>query len=208
MRILITAGGTREYIDPVRFISNASSGRMGYELARAALRKGHHVTLISAPTALTSPKGAQFISAVTSDEMFSAVKAEFDTCDVLIMAAAVSDYKPAKTLPIKIKKQQTEFTLKLKPTRDILAWAGQHKRNQFVVGFALEDKDVLIRAREKMTRKNADMIIANTPDAIGAADSSVWITTQDTDWFELTARSKTRIAGAIIRNLERYTADQ
>ena len=105
--ILITAGGTREYLDPVRFISNASSGRMGFALARAAANAGHKVTLITANTTLKCPVGVKVVEVVTSDDMFKAVKAEFEKCDCLIMAAAVSDYKPALTSKTKLKKEQS-----------------------------------------------------------------------------------------------------
>ena len=128
MNFLITAGGTREYIDPVRFISNASSGKMGYALAAAAINAGHSVTLITAPTNLLPPKGAKTVAVETSAEMFAAVKKYFAKCDCLIMAAAVSDYAPVKTSKTKIKKSDTVLTIKLKPTTDILKWAGQHKK--------------------------------------------------------------------------------
>jgi phosphopantothenoylcysteine decarboxylase/phosphopantothenate--cysteine ligase len=127
MRILITAGGTREYIDPVRFISNASSGRMGYALARAALKADHEVTLITAPAALKPPAGVQVIRVESAAEMFQAVKAEFSRCECLIMAAAVSDYTPVRPSKTKLKKQVNKLTLELKPTQDILKWAGKHK---------------------------------------------------------------------------------
>lgn len=183
LKILISAGGTREYIDPVRFISNASSGRMGYAMARAALKAGHKVTLISAPTSLKAPKGATVINVVTSNDMFWAVKAEFDQCDCLIMAAAVSDYQPAATSKTKMKKEQSVLLLKLKPTKDILAWAGKHKRKgQILVGFALEDKDLYKNAEAKLKRKNLDMIVANTPAAIGSNKSTLHIKTKGGEW--------------------------
>ena len=115
MRFLITSGGTREYIDPVRFISNASSGKVGCSLARAALRRGHKVTLITCPIALSPPKGVKVINVETSGQMFQAVKKNFPRCDCLIMAAAVSDYTPERTSTIKLKKGKTAMTIKLKP---------------------------------------------------------------------------------------------
>ena len=123
MHFLITAGGTREYIDPIRFISNASSGKMGYALARAALRAGHKVTLISAPTALREPAGAKVVKVETAAEMFEAVKKHFKRSDCLIMAAAVADYTPARPAKTKLKKTADSLTLKLIPTADILKWA-------------------------------------------------------------------------------------
>ena len=129
LNILITAGGTREYIDPVRFISNASSGKMGFALAKAAVKAGHNVTLVAANTNLKAPKGVTVVDVVSSDQMFEAVRSKFPNCDYLIMAAAVSDYKPAVGSKTKIKKEQVDMTLTLKPTRDILKWAGKNKKN-------------------------------------------------------------------------------
>jgi len=116
MHLLITAGGTREYIDPVRFISNASSGRMGYALAHAAFKAGHKVTLITTPVDQQSPRGAKIVKVGTTAQMFNAVKQHFGRCDCLIMAAAVADYMPAKQAKSKIKKTNKSLTIKLKPT--------------------------------------------------------------------------------------------
>ncbi len=199
MRILITAGGTREYIDPVRFISNASSGRMGYALARAALKAGHKVTLVTAPTAQRPPSGVKIIEVETAAQMFEAVKKHFKKCDCLIMAAAVADYTPVRPAKTKIKKSNKYLTLKLKPTTDILKWAGAHKRkNQIVVGFALEDKAIRARGEEKMKEKNLDMVIANTAAAIGAARTTVQIKTPDSNWLKLPQASKATIAKRIV----------
>jgi phosphopantothenoylcysteine decarboxylase/phosphopantothenate--cysteine ligase len=126
MHFLITAGGTREYIDPVRFISNASSGRMGYALACAAREAGHKVTLISASD-LQPPVGVEFVGVDSAAEMFDAVKSFFDKCDCLIMTAAVSDYTPVRLARTKIERSEKSLTLKLKPTMDILKWAGKSK---------------------------------------------------------------------------------
>lgn len=200
MHIVITAGGTREYIDPVRFISNAGSGRMGFALARAAMKAGHTVTLITAPTALKAPGGASVVNVVTSDDMFRAVKETFETCDCLIMTAAVSDYKPASVSKNKIKKQQTELSIKLKPTTDILKWAGRHKRpGQILVGFALEDTNLLENAEDKLKRKNLDMIVANAPAAIAAEKSTVHIKTRGGDWQTIENLSKFASAKRILR---------
>jgi phosphopantothenoylcysteine synthetase/decarboxylase len=199
MHILITAGGTREYIDPVRFISNASTGRMGYALARAAIKAGHKVTLISAPSALRQPKSAKVINVETAGEMFSAVKDNFDKVDCLIMAAAVSDYTPAKSSNIKIKKANTDLEIKLKPTKDILAWTGKNKKNKLVVGFALEDRNLKTNAEAKLRNKKLDMIVANRPAAIASERSSVYIKTPSTDWLELKNMKKESTALKIIR---------
>ncbi|MDT8300349.1 MAG: phosphopantothenoylcysteine decarboxylase [Sedimentisphaerales bacterium] len=203
MRILITAGGTREYIDPVRFISNASSGRMGYALVRAALKAGHKVTLITAPTAQRLPSGAKIVEVETAAQMFEVVKKSFTICDCLIMAAAVSDYTPVQTAKTKIKKSDESLILKLKPTADILKWAGKNKRkNQIVVGFALEDRNLRQNAEIKLKEKNLDMIIANTSAAIGAGKSTVQIKTPESQWLKLPKATKNTLASKIIREVE------
>ncbi len=206
MRFLITAGGTREYIDPVRFISNASSGRMGYALATAALKAGHDVTLVSAPTALRPPAGAKLIAVESAREMFAAVKEHFARCDCLIMAAAVADFTPAKPSKTKIKKEAggPRPTLQLKPTPDILRWAGRHKRaSQVVGGFALEDRDLRANAEHKMRDKRLDMIVANTPAAINATTSILHVKPIDSDWIEIDESHKTASSRRIIREIER-----
>ena len=199
MRILITAGGTREYIDPVRFISNASSGRMGYALARAALKAGRKVILVTAPTTRRPPSEAKIIEVETAAQMFEAVKKYFHRCDCLIMAAAVADYTPARPAKSKIQKTTKHLTIKLKPTTDILKWAGKNKRkNQVVVGFALEDKAVRARAEKKIKEKNLDMIVANTSAAIGADKSTVQIKIAGCEWLKLSQASKATIAKRIV----------
>ena len=205
MRILITAGGTREYIDPVRFISNASSGKMGYALARSALKAGHKVTLISASD-LQPPVGIDFVGVDSAAEMFEAVKKHFPKCDCLIMAAAVADYTPAYPSKTKIKRTNKSLTIKLKPTPDILKWACEHKNEgrgtrdegRIVVGFALEDKNLRVNAEKKLKEKNLDMIIANTPGAIGADKSTVHIKNSAASWIEIKNAAKTTIAKKII----------
>ena len=198
MHFLITAGGTREYIDPIRFISNASSGKMGYALALAAIKAGHKVALISTSD-LQPPVGVDFVGVGSAAEMFAAVKKSFAKCDCLIMAAAVADYTPVKKSKIKIKKSNRNLIIKLKPTADILKWAGKHRRkNQIVVGFALEDKAIRTSAEKKLKGKNLDMIIANTPAAIGADRISVHIKTPDRKWLKLLHTTKTKIAKKIV----------
>ena len=210
MHFLITAGGTREYIDAVRFISNASSGKMGYALARAAEEAGHKVTLISA-SALQPPIGVEFVGVDSAEEMFAAVKKHFAKCDCLIMAAAVADYTPVCPAKTKIKRGNKALTIKLKPTADILKWVGKHEKvkskkakskRQIIVGFALEDKAIRTRAEGKLKEKNLDMIIANTPAAIGAEKSTVQIKMPDSKWLKLARATKTTIAQKIITLIE------
>ena len=192
---LITAGGTREYIDPVRFISNASSGKMGLALAQAAIEAGHKVTLISAVKDLKF----KTINVETAEQMFYAVKKYFKKCNCLIMAAAVSDYKPQKISKTKIKRTDKNLIIKLKPTIDILKWAGKNKKKgQIVVGFALEDKNLQKNAERKLKEKNLDMIIANTPSAIGAKKSIVHIKQKNQNWLSLQKADKSFIAKKII----------
>lgn len=205
MHILITAGGTREYIDPVRFISNASTGKMGCALAHAAVRRGHKVTLVSAADILP-PESAELVKVVSADDMFRAVKDRFISCDCVIMAAAVSDYTPTEVSKSKIKKSPDGMTIHLKPTTDILKWAGDHKTSQIVVGFALDDSDVKASAEEKLNSKNAEMIIANSPDAIGSDKSQLMIKCKDSGWVELPYDSKSASAEKIIEIVEQIRA--
>lgn len=201
MRILITAGGTREAIDPVRFLSNGSSGRMGVSLARVAQRLWHEVTLITAPTELKPSKGVKVIPVVSAAEMFEAVKKQFNRCDCLIMAAAVSDYTPTKVSSTKLHKGSGELVIRCKPTTDILAWAGKHKEDRILVGFVLEDQNLLARAEDKMTAKNLDLVIANSPEAIGQTKVAVHIKNGKKPWIRMEA-TKQAIAARILRTVE------
>jgi phosphopantothenoylcysteine decarboxylase/phosphopantothenate--cysteine ligase len=160
VRFVVTAGPTREAIDPVRFISNRSSGKMGYAIAEAALARKHEVTLISGPASIAPPRGAKNVSITTSDELHDAVHRAVRRCDVLVMCAAVSDYKPAVRAIRKMKKQKDGFALKLIPTRDILASLPKRRR-YLVVGFAAETHDLRSNAQEKLRAKNCDAIVAN-----------------------------------------------
>jgi phosphopantothenoylcysteine decarboxylase/phosphopantothenate--cysteine ligase len=160
VRFLITAGPTREALDPVRYISNRSSGKMGYAMAEAAIEDGHDVVLISGPVNLNAPSGAQLMSILTSDELYDEVHRRVNDCDVLVMCAAVADYKPAKVSPQKIKKRAESFSIDLIPTRDILRSLAQD-RQFLVVGFAAETTDVEENAREKLRAKNCDIVVAN-----------------------------------------------
>jgi len=159
---LITAGPTRETVDPVRYISNRSSGKMGYAIADAALDARHDVILISGPVNLAPPRNAKFISVSTSDEMFDAVHQHADSSDVCVLCAAVADYKPAQVSPVKIKKRAAGISLELIPTRDILQSLGQRQNRKFLlVGFAAETDHLEANAREKLRKKNCDIIVAN-----------------------------------------------
>lgn len=198
IHFLITAGGTREYIDPVRFVSNASSGKMGYALAEAAKAAGHDVTLISASD-IQPPVGVEFIGVDSAADMLGAVKKFFGECDCLIMAAAVSDYTPVRPRKTKIKKSASALAIKLKPTTDILAWAAKHKKkSQYIVGFALEDKNLQANAEKKLKAKNLDMIIANSPESIAADESTVQVKTAGGKWLKMPCASKKAVARKVI----------
>ena len=162
MKILVTAGPTREYIDPVRFLTNRSSGKMGYALAAAAVKRGWETLLVTGPTALPLPDGAAVIGVETALQMAANVKHNAPGCDAVIMAAAVADYRPVEILKHKLKKTPGDLTLRLERTEDILASLGEMKRpGQILVGFAAETDDLLENARKKLESKNLDWIAAN-----------------------------------------------
>ena len=160
-RLLITAGPNREPLDPVRYLSNRSSGKMGYALARAALRRGAEVILVSGPTALEPPAGARTIAVTTAAEMRAAVLKEFPTSTAVIMAAAVSDYRPVLSADKKIKRGKGPIELRLEPNPDIVKELGQKKAGKLLVGFAAETEELTANAAKKLREKNLDMIVAN-----------------------------------------------
>jgi phosphopantothenoylcysteine decarboxylase/phosphopantothenate--cysteine ligase len=160
-KIVITAGPSREPLDPVRYITNRSSGKMGYALARAALRRGAEVALVSGPTGLEPPMGARLIPVTTAAEMRAAVLEEFARCTAVIMAAAVADYRPLQAAGKKMKKTSGPLELRLEPNPDILQELGAMKDGKFLVGFAAETEDLTANAMKKLSVKNLDMIVAN-----------------------------------------------
>ena len=161
IRCLITAGPTREYIDPVRFISNPSTGKMGFALAEVALEAGWNVDLVSGPVALEEPDGAILYPIISADEMFHQVDALFDACDVLIMTAAVSDFRPKVQHSAKQKKDGAKLTIEFERTKDILKNMTDRKVHQTVVGFAAETHNLIESAKKKLQSKNLDWIVAN-----------------------------------------------
>jgi len=172
MKILITAGPTREYIDPVRFISNPSTGKMGYLIAEECISQGYEVVIISGPTHLKIPSGVRCINVETAEEMKEAVLKIFPDVDVLIMSAAVSDWKPAVRANKKLKRKKA-WSLKLLPNPDILKEVAKIKRKgQTVIGFALETTDIVKNAGRKLKEKNLDLIIADTPEFFGEGKAS------------------------------------
>jgi phosphopantothenoylcysteine decarboxylase/phosphopantothenate--cysteine ligase len=167
-RVLITAGPTEEPLDPVRFLTNRSSGKMGYAVAEAAIARGAEVTLISGPVSLTPPRGARTISIRTASEMYQAVKDNLDNATLVVMAAAVSDYRPASVSAQKIKKNGAGLAIDLVPTDDILAAVGKEHSSRVIVGFAAETEHLIANAKKKLTEKGADLIVAND---VSASDS-------------------------------------
>lgn len=168
MNILVTAGPTREAIDPVRFIANRSSGKMGYFTAAAAAARGHKVRLVSGPVCLPAPDGVTMTQVVSADDMLRAVRTHLSWCDVLIMAAAVADWRPADVASAKIKKTGRSMMLELVPTPDILRDIAPYKQQRLFVGFAAETSTVVAYAAAKLAAKNLDYIVANDvsqPDA-------------------------------------------
>lgn len=168
MKFLITAGPTREPIDPVRFISNRSSGKMGYAIAQAALEAGHEAVLVSGPVAIAAPRGAQLVRVTTADEMYDAVHSHLAGIDIAVLCAAVADFKPARYTDHKIKKRDGVPVIELVPTRDILASLGALSEKKFLLaGFAAETDDLEKNARIKLSKKQCDAIIGNNVSAPG-----------------------------------------
>ena len=174
-KVLVTAGPTREAIDPVRFISNPSSGRMGYAIARAAKRRGAEVVLVSGPSHLNPPRGVTFIKTTTAEEIAEATMRHYPQSTVVIMAAAVSDYRPRISHRKKVKKEEARINIELERTQDILKELGSRKRGQFLVGFALETENMLANAKKKLKEKRLDMIVANDPGGFDGEITQVTI---------------------------------
>ena len=168
MRVLVTAGPTREYLDAVRFLSNASSGKMGFACAKAAARAGHDVTLVTGPVALPDPAGVRTVRVVSADDMYRAVMKAYPRIDAAIMTAAVGDYRPAERFAGKLKKRTETLTLRLVRTRDILREMGRRKDGRILVGFALEVQDAVQQALLKYKKKNLDYVVLNTPRTFAA----------------------------------------
>lgn len=162
-KILVTAGPTREAMDPVRFITNHSTGKMGYAIARQAMLRGANVTLVSGPVSIDPPPFVECVSVVSAGDMFEAVKERYADMDIIIKTAAVADYTPADFQTEKIKKSQEDMSVSLKRTTDILAWLGENiAKNQVLCGFSMETTDVLENSKKKLAKKNADLIAANS----------------------------------------------
>ena len=202
MNVLITAGPTQESLDPVRYITNHSTGKMGYALATCAMLRGAKVTLVTGPTNLKRPPFVNVVEIKSAQEMFDAVTCRADEQDVIIKAAAVADYTPAVVSDEKVKKADGELQIDLKRTQDILKHLGEHKKaNQFLCGFSMETENMLENSRKKLTKKNLDMIVANNLKVAGAGFGTdtnvVTLITKDSE-LELDIMSKTDVANRIL----------
>ena len=203
MRILITAGPTREYLDDVRYISNASSGRMGYALAEAAKLAGHDVVLVTGPVAIAPPSGCEVHAVETTDDLLAACDRLFPACDGVIATAAVCDYRPVARFPGKLAKTGVSLELELVETADVLAELGRRKQQRWIMGFALEsDEFAHVNALRKLKQKNCDVIVLNRPTAIGSLTNSVELINSAGQSIATIAGSKTDVAIRLIAWIE------
>lgn len=200
-KVLVTAGPTMEKIDPVRFISNHSTGKMGYAIARNAMQRGAEVTLITGKTALVPPPFVKVIPVISAHDMFEAVKEHMQEQDIIIKSAAVADYRPIDPAEEKVKKKEGDISIALERTDDILQYIGEHKKEgQFVCGFSMETENMLENSRKKLMKKNADMIVANNLKQDGAGfgtDTNIVTFITKDEIKELPVMSKNRVAEAI-----------
>ncbi len=201
-KVLVTAGATQEAIDPVRYITNHSTGKMGYALAKIAMRRGADVTLITAPTNLPAPLFADVVPVVSAQEMFDAVKERAPQMDIIIKAAAVADYTPVSVSDEKIKKKDGDLSLPMRRTTDILAYLGEHRRpGQFICGFSMETENLVENSKKKLQKKNADLIVANNLRDEGAGfgtDTNVVTLVMEEGIVELPCMSKEEVAEAVL----------
>lgn len=203
--ILITAGPTQESLDPVRYLTNHSTGKMGYAIAKIASYRGANVILISGPVNLTPPNHVQLINIITAKDMFEAVKKESNKCDIIIKAAAVADYKPKYYSDEKIKKKDNTMNIELEKTDDILKYLGENKKNgQKLIGFSMETSNVEESSKQKLLKKNLDMIVANNLKEKGAGfgtDTNLVTIITNNDLIKLPLMSKEKVADAIFNEI-------
>jgi phosphopantothenoylcysteine decarboxylase/phosphopantothenate--cysteine ligase len=202
LRILITAGPTREFFDTVRFISNPSSGKMGSALAEAAAERGHLVTLVSGPVSLEPPEDVNVVPVVSAAEMTATAKAAFRLADAAIFTAAVCDYRPEYRLKQKLQKHARARTVRLVPTEDISASLGRIKGRRITIGFAMEDHNHRRHAAEKLKRKHCDAIVLNGPENIGADRATVEVLVAGQGWTRPWRGSKRQLADRIVELAE------
>jgi len=204
--IVVTAGPTREHIDPVRYLTNESSGRMGFEIAAAAARRGHRTTLVAGPVALETPRGVERVDVLSARDMLAATRRAFRSNDVLVMSAAVADWRPARRLAGKWRKEpgSTRASLELVQNPDILATVAQRKGERLVVGFALEtgsDAAAERRARRKLERKGADYIVCNDETALGAGRTTVTVLGADGSSVRWADQTKRAVAERLVERI-------
>jgi phosphopantothenoylcysteine decarboxylase/phosphopantothenate--cysteine ligase len=209
IRCLVSAGPTREFFDPVRYISNPSTGKMGYALAGAAAAVGWHVELVSGPVHIPVPQGVHCTHVVTGQEMFQALHERFAACDILIMTAAILDYRPQQTAPMKVKKRDLRMQVEMDPVPDILAsLAGMRRPGQVLVGFAAETDQLERHARDKLESKGADFIIANLVGgescAFGSDFNSVQVYSHHEEVLQFGPLSKALLAEKLIDHFSRF----
>jgi phosphopantothenoylcysteine decarboxylase/phosphopantothenate--cysteine ligase len=198
-RILITSGPTRQYLDPVRYLTNGSSGRMGKALAEAALAQGHEVVVVSGPVIVEYPAAARVVPIVSTEELLDVCRAEFANCDGVIGAAAPCDYRPVKVEAQKIAKTGDPLVLHLIETPDVMATLGAEKRpTQWLVAFALETDDARFRALTKLEKKSCDLIVLNGPTAMDALDNAVEILNKHGDVVRQITGAKEKVAAGIL----------
>ena len=200
-RVLVTAGPTQESIDPVRYITNHSSGKMGYAVARQAMLRGAEVTLVSGKVNLPPVPFVKMIYITTAEDMYNAVTSEFENTDIVIKAAAVADFRPKRIADDKLKKADGMDSIELEPTKDILKELGKNKKNRFICGFSMETKNMTENSRKKLENKNLDMIVCNNLKVEGAGfqgDTNVVTVIDKTNITELGIMSKTEVADKIL----------
>ena len=207
LKVIVTAGPTQESLDPVRYITNHSSGKMGYEIARAAMLRGADVTLVSGQTTLDPVPFVNFVSIRSAQDMYEAVTAESDSADIIIKAAAVADYRPATVAEDKIKKKDADMSIPLERTIDIINYLGHNRKpGQFICGFSMETKDMLENSRAKLAKKNIDMIVANNLKMKGAGfktdTNQVVIITKDEE-IPMELMSKFEVGQKLLDNILR-----
>ncbi|MCC9643913.1 phosphopantothenoylcysteine decarboxylase [Rhodopirellula sp. JC740] len=201
-RILITSGPTRQYLDPVRYLTNASSGRMGAALAQSALDLGHDVVMVSGPVSVNYPEDVELINVLTTQEMLQAAGEAFERCDGAIGAAAPCDYMPRHVSSQKLSKTGEPLQLELIETPDVIATLGQNKRSdQWVVGFALETDDRRFRATVKLERKHCDLMVSNGPEAINSAENQVELLDPSGNVIEHIQGTKEHVARRLLHQI-------
>lgn len=208
--ILITSGPTREYIDPVRFISNSSSGKMGKAIVEEAIKKGFNVIVVKGPsqTEIKISKKCKLINVVSAEEMFKAVKENLKFADIFIGVAAVADYTPVSFSKVKIKKNKNILNLKLKKNPDIIGYVAKHKGNKTVIGFALESDNIIEYATKKLKEKKLDIIVANGTETISSEKSSPCLIFKSGEKKKLKSATKKYIAKEIVNEIIKIESDK